>query len=316
MVFFITFLRALAAIIITNAHYTGVYPTDLIANGGLLGDVIFFGVSGFCLCDVKMGFGKWYKRRVLRVYPAPIIITLIYWIIGWYSISASFSDIFAWFVYPTNYHFVASIVLLYIPFYFLMKNDWCAGHILQIMLCIGIIYLIFYIFMYDKTYYHIDNVREPMIRFLFFISMLVGAYFKKSYKKYIGKTKLSDWLILLSVFILYFASKMVFVKIQWLSAYQIINQLILVVLLYCVFRCISGIGNKLDNIPTRLKKIITYLSEITLEIYVVQYEIIPRLAKVSIFPVNWIIITVTILAFASILHLIVKQVNKLTNKLI
>lgn len=41
MVMFITFLRALAACLITNAHYTGVYPIDLIANGGLIGDVFF-----------------------------------------------------------------------------------------------------------------------------------------------------------------------------------------------------------------------------------------------------------------------------------
>lgn len=32
---FIVLMRALAAIVITNAHYTGVYPTDLIANGGV-----------------------------------------------------------------------------------------------------------------------------------------------------------------------------------------------------------------------------------------------------------------------------------------
>ena len=42
---FIILIRAIAAITITNAHYTGVYPTDLIANGGLLGDVLFFAVS-------------------------------------------------------------------------------------------------------------------------------------------------------------------------------------------------------------------------------------------------------------------------------
>ena len=40
--YFITLLRALATIIITNAHYTGIYPSDIIANGGLLGDVLFF----------------------------------------------------------------------------------------------------------------------------------------------------------------------------------------------------------------------------------------------------------------------------------
>ena len=47
MIFFVTVLRAVAACIITNAHYTGVYPTDLIANGGLLGDVMFF-YTNYC----------------------------------------------------------------------------------------------------------------------------------------------------------------------------------------------------------------------------------------------------------------------------
>lgn len=41
MVFYITLIRAISACIITNAHYTGVYPTDLIANGGLIGAVLF-----------------------------------------------------------------------------------------------------------------------------------------------------------------------------------------------------------------------------------------------------------------------------------
>jgi len=41
MIFYITVLRSLAALLITNSHYVGVYPTDLISNGGLLGDVIF-----------------------------------------------------------------------------------------------------------------------------------------------------------------------------------------------------------------------------------------------------------------------------------
>lgn len=53
MIFYITVLRALAAMLITNAHYNNVYPIEIIANGGLLGDVIFFAVSGFCLYNIK-----------------------------------------------------------------------------------------------------------------------------------------------------------------------------------------------------------------------------------------------------------------------
>ena len=67
MVFFITVLRAIAACLITNAHYTGIYPTDVIANGGLIGDVIFFAISGYCLCNVRLSFPRWYGKRIWRI---------------------------------------------------------------------------------------------------------------------------------------------------------------------------------------------------------------------------------------------------------
>jgi peptidoglycan/LPS O-acetylase OafA/YrhL len=91
VIFFITFLRALAACFITNAHYTGIYPTDLIANGGLIGDVLFFAVSGYCLFNVKYelsvkGFAGWYGKRIWRVYPPVLIMTAIFMIAGAYTL--------------------------------------------------------------------------------------------------------------------------------------------------------------------------------------------------------------------------------------
>ena len=84
MIFFITVLRALAACLITNAHYTGIYPIEIIANGGLIGDVLFFAVSGYCLYNVKYelspkGFALWYGKRLWRVYPPVILMTFICW---------------------------------------------------------------------------------------------------------------------------------------------------------------------------------------------------------------------------------------------
>ena len=112
----ITFLRALAACLITNVHYVGIYPTDSIANGGLIGDVLFFTVSGYCLYNVKLPFHRWYGKRLYRIYPPVLIITLVYLLLGTYSL-ADHNAVW-WFVYPTYYHFVASIIVLYIPFFF------------------------------------------------------------------------------------------------------------------------------------------------------------------------------------------------------
>lgn len=305
MIFYITVLRALAAIIITNSHYGGVYPTDLIANGGLLGDVIFFAVSGFCLTNIKQKFPKWYFRRIIRIYPSIWIISIAYILLRFYTFEEW--TISEYFLYPTYYHFVASIIVLYIPYYIVISNEILSNNIPKIMTMLFIFQIVIYILFYDKTRYHIDVVREPMIRFLFFQSMLLGAYFKKYDGKYRNKNKVSNWIILPALFVVYFASKLSFLKFEMLIYYQIINQFILFLLLFYVLKCFAGIDYKLEVLPARIKNIMSYIAKITLEIYVVQYVIIPRLSYI-VFPLNWFIITTSIILSASVLHIVSKNV--------
>ena len=118
---FIVVLRALSAMIITNAHYTHVYPMEIFANGGLLGDVLFFSISGFCLAHINTSFGSWFKRRSIRVYTPTLIATIIFVMIGAYPVPSVWDGLKI-FIWPTNYHFVGSIILLYIPFYFICSK--------------------------------------------------------------------------------------------------------------------------------------------------------------------------------------------------
>lgn len=309
MIFFITVLRALGAILITNAHYVGVYPTDLIANGGLLGDVIFFAVSGFCLAEIKQTFPSWYGKKVIRIYPAVWIITGVYILLGFYTLEQW--TLKEYFLYPTYYHFVASIMILYIPFYIIIKNQILSTNLPKVMGGIFIIQMIIYMLWYDKTRYHIDVVREPMIRFLFFQAMLLGAYFRKYNKNTINKNNLRDWVIMFSALIIYFASKLLFIKVGEISSYQIINQVILFLTLYYIFKCFAGIDDKLERLPSCIKNLIQLIAKITLEIYLVQYVIIPPLAHL-VFPLNWIIITVLIIVSAYVLNkMSIKIVNSI-----
>jgi peptidoglycan/LPS O-acetylase OafA/YrhL len=306
MIFYITVLRALAAILITNAHYVGVYPTDLFANGGLLGDVIFFAVSGFCLENIKYKFLIWYGKRIIRIYPIVWIITLIYILLGFYS----FEDwtVCEYLLYPTYYHFVASIMTLYVGFFIIMKLKTLADNIPKIMFWLFIIELIIYILFYDKSNYHIDTVREPMIRFLFFQAMILGAYFRKYQEKFMDKNRMINWFALSILSIIYFFLKLAFDQIKELSTYQIINQIVLFILLYYVLKCFASINNKLEALPFRIKAFIVFIAKITLEIYVVQYVVIAKLSTI-IFPLNWVVITGTIIILAFILHIVAGKVS-------
>lgn len=313
MIFFIDFLRALAMALITNSHYVGVYPTDLIANGGLLGDVIFFAVSGFCLCNIKLPFHKWYPKRIMRIYPIAWVITLFYWALGEYSFE-SFADFFKGFIYPTQYHFIGSIILLYIPFYIVAYLEKRKGEKFKgkfdftaiVFLSVAAVWLLVYLFIYDKSYYHIDVVREPMVRFLYFEAMMIGFYIRKHLELFENKKGILKWLITVVAFAVYFASKLLFSKKNGISEFQILNQYILLILMTGIFLCTASLSGFLEKMPKRIKSIISYFAKITLEIYVVQSVIISHF-KFFAFPLNWFVITAIIVAAATVLHYLIES---------
>ena len=327
MIFFVTVLRALAACLITNSHYTGIYPIDLIANGGLIGDVLFFAISGYCLYNIKndfslKGFVLWYGKRIWRVFPPVIIATAVYMLLGFYHLS---EHSFAWwYIYPTYYHFVASIIVLYIPFFFIIKIEFLKKRLPIVMGLIAIIYLAIYLIIYDKSYYHIDTVREPMIRFLFMESMLLGAWFRQNDCRFrLNKTQSvsKKWIPVCGLFLFitaYFASKIAFSKNMIPSSWQILNQVVIFALLFFLFLTFCKADRKLENIcGGGVRSIISFLSSITLEIYVVQYVLIDLIRDLNLpFPINWICVTSSILLAAYVLHIACKWLYTTTDKII
>jgi len=307
MFLFIVFLRALAACLITNAHYTGIYPVEALANGGLLGDVLFFAVSGFCLCNVKEMFPKWYGKRLLRCYLPVVLATAVYMLLGVYKLETM--SWVSWYLYPTYYHFVASIVLLYIPFYGIMAVRQLKERIPLVMLLIAAMYAIVYIFFYDRSYYHIDNVREPMIRFLFFESMLLGSHFRIRMPELADKPYGAAIAGMTVLFVLYFASKLMFARRIVNPELQAVNQVLLFLLLMCIFRVFMGLEKRLVALPDVICKCAKFLADRTLEIYVVQYVLIDWIRPLLGFPANWIALTVSIIAAASVLHWICNYLN-------
>jgi peptidoglycan/LPS O-acetylase OafA/YrhL len=197
-----------------------------------------------------------------------------------------------------------------------MKLPVLRRRIPLVMAGVGLVFLILYVFAYDKSYYHIDTVREPMIRFLFFESMLLGAYFRRHDKEYRNKRALPWVLASAVIFVAYFASKLLFSSKSQIASIQIVNQLLIFALLYVVFRAAAALDGRLEKLPQWIKNIIDYIAQITLEIYLVQYVLIDVLRNAGPFPINWFVITVSILAAATVLHYFCKLIYYLCDKLI
>ena len=316
---FVEILKALAAILITNSHLGGFWPTSSFAVGGMLGDVLFFSVSGFCLYYIKLSFPLWYLKRIIRIYPMVWIATIISLLIGYIRIY-SFWDCIQLFIYPTYYHFVGSIMMLYIVYYFLMVLHHKLHVKLEWMIIVTFtIQLIIYFCFFDRSTYHIDVVEDYMAKFIFLQSMLLGACFRKKYdnNKIQSFCKLK-WLILSLVLgtSLYIISSMAFRKINVLTQLQILSPVILFFLIALIFYffCIMERQKKI-NLNNPFGKIVKHLSKITLEIYVTQYlvyYIIPHM----VFPLNIIVVICVIVLSATVMNFIGNFLTKNLDKLL
>lgn len=114
---FIELLRAIAALLITNSHFDGVYPWN-ISWGGCPGVALFFTITGFLLVRSveKDKFFPWWVKKVIRLYIPLTIVNLIVVLIGYREPSVQR------FLFPIqSYWFVAALIILYIPFYVVMK---------------------------------------------------------------------------------------------------------------------------------------------------------------------------------------------------
>lgn len=301
-----TILRFVATCLITNTHYNNVYPIKALAVGGLLGDVLFFIVSGFVLAgSIKQSFLPWYWKRIVRVYPT-IIAGVAFYILTGYQTLGDF-DWFEAFIFPTFFVFTAAIILLYIPFYFVNKIE---NKKIFLLVCAGWTFLwwLAYIFFLDKSTYEMNNTWNPMIAFPYFSSMLFGAYLRKFGIERRGRAQLALYGVASIIFLgLYFLVTKTIRGDVSLYPVQIIVQITLLIGI-ALFVCVAYfLEDWFKKWPVCLLKIINFVATLTLEVYVIQKPIIYALSKI-VFPINWLLITTAIIVCAVILRIIINAI--------
>jgi peptidoglycan/LPS O-acetylase OafA/YrhL len=79
-------LRAVAVLLVVGFHaFPGYVP------GGFIGVDIFFVISGYLISSIiiknieadKFSFVEFYSRRVIRIFPALVVVLAFVYIVGW-----------------------------------------------------------------------------------------------------------------------------------------------------------------------------------------------------------------------------------------
>ena len=176
-------LQALAAISIANSHLEPLYPQRWMAADGLLGNAMFFLLSGYGLMSSEQksqrSFVTYYLRRVLRIYPALLLVVVAFQVLlggQWRTWTAT--DYLKFLIYPTEFGYVQQIMVYYIVFFFLARMRQ-ARVFPMLMLALCLPYGWFYwcdIRSSQTGGLLLGNLNPWMWRIFFFQVMLLGGW--------------------------------------------------------------------------------------------------------------------------------------------
>lgn len=292
----ITWLKALATLLITNSHCTslwGNYP--FLSFGGLFGNCLFFFISGFCLAYPQKKFLPWITSRIKRVYWPYVCFIPILIASGYVFLS------YKYILFPIEpYHFIPTIIALYPFYYFVTKIKNIKSMVwitISVVLC-QLVYFFFYMGSISVTkHFSVLGLLS------YFTMMLMGNF----YRRFITPQK--HMIACLGVIVFFF-----------LYAYQSfnpINSCLAIFQWYLAWGVVVSLAHLFISFESKLKRIffIDLLATHTLEIYIVQKLLIISLRNL-LFPVGIILSFGAILGNAVVLKKISDFIMEMLCKLI
>lgn len=291
----IDFLKFLAMIFVTWSHFDALLPDNIhtIAAGGALGDALFFFCSGYTLSLGRFdGLINWYKRRINRIYPTVLM---------WAFISSLFFGL-EWnaktIIINWEYWFLPCIMLYYFVFYYVHKFMWNNLKTLSIFLFVFVTLISPFVFDTNSLtlYYEL-----PFMFAGYFFFMLQGAFMTRIDRSTIQSKVGSFSLFMLSFLfiVLYYIIAYIFKNNPSICIVQTITLLPLLTSVYFLYRFSGGLFIERLFAMRYIGRIITILSSLTLEVYIVQSCVINKI--VLSFPLNIPIIFILIIALAYVL---------------
>lgn len=313
MLYCIDIMKAIACLLIANFHSDILFPEklSLLAFGGDVGNNIFFFVSGFVLLDgIKKTqwsqFGKWLKKRYLRILPLVLSIEVLYAIV--LNEVDSIGRALEVFIFPTLYWFTGAIIIFY-PLLFIVEKGGTKRK-RYIIMCALIVAHLLYDTLFAERY------------FIGFLAMLVGSETKKYLKVNEDKVKngsqIKWWLGLVLCGGIYLVLKLLRKQKIEMGGFihlgiGICTIFVALNLLFALYAQEAKISKYLCD-KTKIRWVIRTLSSITLSVYLVQGfadRIIVKAFLGMKFPISYILDIIIVLAIAFLITELDNYIHKI-----
>lgn len=309
---FIYLMKAVASCLVMNSHFDSIYPISALATGGSIGNCLFFVSTGFVIANITQPFMAWYRKKLLRLYPAIIIISILsipFRIALGQSITLGGQyGIIAEFLFAAHYWFLQALGFLYIPYYWIMSTN-AKKYLFQIGLLICVLYFIYY-FAFKNIHVWIieDGTRFKWI-FYFIIILIGGRYYQivKCGQKVHTVTR--SGITAIVTFLMFYGFKFILDKFPIAMPFQFMEHVILTIFTYEIFAFLLGLEPLLKNCSIKWWwKPIRFISSITLEVFLVMDYVIEVFENLY-FPFSFGVTVTVVWGGAWLLHCVQKPIN-------
>jgi len=297
-------MRFIAIFLITNSHLDHLYPIPQLGTGGAIGNALFFMLAGYGLAlswqREKRTFPQWYERRILRIYPSLILVVGIFDLIiggGWKS--WTFLDYLKEFLWPTSAWFISALMLFYIVIFVMLKLKK-HNAFLALIFFLFIPYFHMYLTSVDLSHYSIEG--PGYFKWIFYLQIMLSGCYLAYHSDKIRFKNHSSIVILIAALIIYYAFGISFLKGHY-AEYQFIIHLLTFAIVYFTF-AIARSAFVLEKIMVYKKtsSLIPLISGVTLEIYLLQYQVYSNIIVTSLFfPINIIVFWILVIFLAFII---------------
>ncbi len=304
------FLRVVAIFLIINSHLDAYYPIPYLGTGGAMGNSLFFVLSSFglFLSERKQPrpFIEWYTQRIKRIYPTVwivlIILTLPYKL---YMNAFDIKNILVFcgnFFYPP-FWFLQVLMIYYCLMFFIVKH-YRVRKVYYWLFSLSVLYAFVYLNYLDLSEW---TVEDDPFQYIFYLMIFMFGAFLADRNDTIRYSGILDWGVLcLTVFIIYTHKFLMLKGIA--SSFQFIQQFFMFPFIYYCFKVSrSGLIQKdIMSLPT-IAAMINYVSNLTLELFLVHLYVIILFANVKIaFPINIILVLIVTFILAGVVKVLSK----------
>lgn len=320
----ITYLKAVASVLITNSHCRDIYPLFFLAVGGSHGNAIFFILSGFCLANIKIEMIPWLKKRWKKVL-VPVAIMSIIKFITVDGIRTITSINVGEHIYTllNQYWFVFAIAIYYPIFYMIFSHN--SKKIVKMsMICHVLIYFVGYVFWINTDIFSVElEGFAPFKVFFYFGILLLGGYIRLSQDLIIEKIRQSRKKIIVFSTVIICTSLICWAMIY--AAIMLFNKMLKLQCLIHISVYTFAIGMLILSIilveemnldcyiPDTVYRGIDMIANSTLEIYLIQVTF-KNLAIKFVFPFNLLLFWYIAFGGGILYHRFIKFVYKLGRK--